>query len=274
MSMKMMRRSLLYTAAIGYALLSLFPLALMLISSLKPNIEILTKPLELPSKLTFASYEKLFVELDYSKYVFNSAYISIMSLLMVLVFSVMVSYYIARFDFKWNGMLFFYFLIGMMLPIKLGLVPLFLLIQDLNLVDSHWSVILIYVGSGLPMAVLILAGFFRTLPKELEEAARIDGCTNAGLLMKILVPLMKPAIGTVTIINFIGVWNEFFFPMIFIQNEAKKTIPLAMQQLFGEFTTDWSVLFAGLTLSSLPMILIFAFSSRQFMDGLTAGAVK
>ncbi len=92
--------------------------------------------------------------------------------------------------------------------------------------------------------------------------------------MKILVPLMKPAIGTVTIINFIGVWNEFFFPMIFIQTEGKKTIPLAMQQLFGEFTTDWSVLFAGLTLSSLPMILIFAFASRQFMDGLTAGAVK
>ncbi len=171
-------------------------------------------------------------------------------------------------------MLFFYFLIGMMLPIKLGLVPLFLLIQDLNLVDSPWSVILIHVGSGLPMAVLILAGFFRTLPKELEEAAKIDGCTNAGLLMKILVPLMKPAIGTVTIINFIGVWNEFFFPMIFIQTEGKKTIPLAMQQLFGEFTTDWSVLFAGLTLSSLPMILIFAFASRQFMDGLTAGAVK
>lgn len=274
MSLKIMKRGGIYTAAIGYAILSLFPIALMLISSFKPNIEILTKPLALPSRLTMASYKKLFVELNYFDYIFNSAFISIITLVMVIVFSVMVAYYIARFPFRWNGMLFFYFLVGMMLPIKLGLVPLFLLIQNLHLVNSPWSVIFIQAGIGLPMAVLILTGFFRTLPKELEEAARMDGCGSAGLLVKVLIPLMKPAIGTVTIINFIGVWNEFFFPMIFIQDETKKTIPLAMQQLFGEYTTDWSVLFAGLTMSSLPMILIFAFASRQFMDGLTAGAVK
>jgi len=274
MSLKMIRRSALYAVAIAYAAISLFPLVLMIFSSLKPNIEIFTKPLSLPLKPTLASYETLFVKLNYAGFITNSVFVSIVTLVLLLVFSVMASYYISRFKFKWNGLLMMYFLIGMMLPIKLGLVPLFLLVKNLGLVDSLWSIILIHVGSGMPMAVLILVGFFRTLPKELEEAARIDGASNVGLLTKVIVPLMRPAIGTVTIINFIGVWNEFFFPMIFIQDEAKKTIPLGMLKLFGEFTTDWSVLFAGLTLSSLPMILIFAFASRQFMDGLTAGAVK
>ncbi|MFH5186405.1 carbohydrate ABC transporter permease [Paenibacillus sp. TAB 01] len=267
-------RCLLYIVSIGYALLSLFPIFLMLISSVKPNIEIFTKPLSLPSELSFTSYQTLFVKLNYADYIKNSVFVSAVTLLILLVFSVMLSYYIARFNFKWNGALFFYFLIGMMLPIKLGLVPLFLLIKDLHLVNSLWSIILIHVGSGIPMAVLILTGFFRTLPKELEEAGRIDGASNMGLLMQILLPLMRPALGTVTIVNFIGVWNDFFFPMIFIQDEAKKTIPVGMLKLFSEFTTDWSVLFAGLTLSSLPMIIIFIFASRQFMDGLTAGAVK
>lgn len=267
-------RVLLYTLAVAYAILSLFPLFVMIASSLKPNLEIFTNPLALPTKPTLASYETLFVKLNYAAYIKNSVFVSVVTLVLLIVFSVMASYYLARFKFKWNGMLFMYFLIGMMLPIKLGLVPLFLLMKDLHLVDSLWSIILLHVGSGMPMAVLILTGFFRTLPVELEEAARVDGASNRTMLTRILLPLMKPAIGTVTIINFIGVWNEFFFPMIFIQDEAKKTIPLGMLKLFGEFTTDWSVLFAGLTLSSLPMIVIFAFASRQFMDGLTAGAVK
>jgi raffinose/stachyose/melibiose transport system permease protein len=130
------------------------------------------------------------------------------------------------------------------------------------------------VGGGLPLAVLILTGFFRTLPKELEESAKIDGCSNTRLLLTILVPLMRPALGTVVIINFIGVWNDFFFPMIFLQDDSKKTIPVGMMRLFSEYSTDWSVLFAGLTMSALPMIVLFLFASKQFMDGLTAGAVK
>jgi raffinose/stachyose/melibiose transport system permease protein len=268
------KQSILYIVAIGYALISLFPIFLMLISSVKPNIEIFTKPLSLPSKLNLSSYQTLFVKLHYADYIKNSVFVSAVTLILLLVFSVLLSYYIARFNFKWNGVLFFYFLIGMMLPLKLGLVPLFLLIKDLGLVNTLWSVILIHAGSGLPMAVLILTGFFRTLPKELEEAGKMDGASITDVLLQILIPLMRPALGTVTIVNFIGVWNDFFFPMIFVQDEAKKTIPVGMLQLFSEFSTDWSVLFAGLTLSSLPMIVIFVFASRQFMDGLTAGAVK
>jgi len=268
------KRVIIYVIACLYAIVCIFPILMMLLSSLKPNIEIFKNPLGLSSKLSFVSYEKLFVNLNYASYIKNSVFTSVSAVALVVICAVLVSYYIARFNFKWNGVMFFYFLIGMMLPLKLGLVPLFMLMKDLNLINNLGSVIFVLVAAGLPFAVLLLTGFFRTLPKELEEAARIDGASNAKLLVKVIVPLMKPAISTVAIINFIGAWNDFFFPLIFIHDTAKKTIPIGMLQLFSEFTTDWSVLFAGLTLSSLPMIIIFFFASKQFMDGLTAGAVK
>jgi len=268
------KRVIMYVIAILYAIVCIFPMLMMLLSSLKPNIEIFKNPLGISGDLGFKSYEKLFTSLNYTAYIKNSVIVSVSAVVLVIICSVMVSYYIARFKFKWNNALFFYFLIGMMLPLKLGLVPLFLLMKNLNLIDSLGSVIFVQVASGLPFAVLLLTGFFRTLPKELEEAGRMDGASNFKLLTNVIVPLMKPAIGTVTIINFIGAWNDFFFPLIFIQDTAKKTIPVGMLQLFSEFTTDWSVLFAGLTLSALPMLIIFFFASKQFMDGLTAGAVK
>lgn len=263
-----------YSIAIVYAVVCLYPVLVMIASSFKPNLEIFKNPLSFPGSFYLDSYMKLFTKLHYLDYVKNSVFISVITVLLVVICGIMISYYIARFKFKWNGLLFFYFLIGMMLPIKLGLVPMFLLMKDLNLMNSPWSVIFVNVGAGLPMAALILTGFFRTLPKELEESAKIDGCSDTRLLLTILVPLMRPAIGTVVIINFIGVWNDFFFPMIFLQDDSKKTIPVGMMRLFSEYSTDWSVLFAGLTMSALPMIVLFLFASKQFMDGLTAGAVK
>lgn len=163
---------------------------------------------------------------------------------------------------------------GMMIPIKLGIVPLFILMKDLGLLNSLWSLIFMYTAGGIPLSILILTGFFRTMPVELEEAARMDGASDLRILWSVLIPLIRPALGTVMIINFISSWNDFFFPLIFITDEMKKTLPVGMLSLFGEYSADWGTLFAGLTLSSLPMIILFFVASKQFMDGLTAGAVK
>jgi len=263
-----------YVIAFLFAVLSLYPIFLMLLSSLKTNIEIFKNPLALPDVWSLAAYRKLLEQVHYFDYFWNSAAVSIISVALIIVFGSLASFYIARFSFKWNGALFFYFLLGMMIPIKLGIVPLFMLMKNLQLLNTQLSLILVYVAIGLPLAVLILTGFFRTLPKELEEAGRIDGCSNLNILVRIIAPLMRPALGTVMIMNFITVWNDFFFPLIFVQEEAKKTIPVGMLTLFSEYSTDWSVLFAGLTLSSLPMIILFAVASKQFMEGMTAGAVK
>ncbi|QGQ99951.1 carbohydrate ABC transporter permease [Paenibacillus psychroresistens] len=263
-----------YFVAYFGALVSLYPIFLMLTSSLKTNIQILKSPLSLPTSLSFASYSKLLHQISFGTYFLNSTVVSVVSVTLILLFGVFASFYIARFPFRWNSALFFFFLLGMMIPIKLGIVPLFLLMKQLGLLDSLWSLISVYTAVGLPLAILILTGFFRTLPKELEEAARIDGSSDFGVLWHVLLPLIRPALGTVMIMNFLASWNDFFFPLIFIQDNLKKTIPVGMLSLFGEYSTDLSMLFAGLTLSSLPMIILFFFASKQFMDGMTAGAVK
>jgi raffinose/stachyose/melibiose transport system permease protein len=267
-------RTLQYAFACLCAFGSLYPIFLMLTSSLKTNIQIFKNPVGLPTSISFKAYDKLIHQIPYFTYFLNSALVSIGAVALILACGAFASFYIARYPFRWNPALFFFFLLGMMIPIKLGIVPLFLLMKQLHMFNSLWSLVCVYTAIGIPLTVLILTGFFRTLQKELEEAARIDGCSDLGLMSHILLPLMRPALGTVAIINFITVWNDFFFPLIFIQDEEKKTIPVGMLTLFGQYSTDWSVLFAGLTLSSLPMLLLFLLASKQFMDGLTAGAVK
>lgn len=267
-------RSLQYLLAYLFALLSIYPIWLMIANSFKSTAEIYTDPLGLPASFSFTNYRKLWETVPFADYLINSIIVSAASVILTLICSSLAAFYLARFAFRWNGFLYFFFLLGLMIPIKLGIVPLFLLMKELGLLNSLWSLILLYTGSGIPLSVFILTGFLRTLPIELEEAARIDGCNHFQVFWRILLPLVRPALGTVMIINFISAWNDFFFPLIFIQKDALKTIPIGMLSLFGEYEADWSLLFAGLTLSALPMIIVFLLASKQFMEGLTAGAVK
>jgi len=267
-------RAVQYVIAYLFMLVALYPIALMIASSFKTNMEIFSNPLSFPSSLHFDTYKKLWEVVPFADFLWNSFFVSGMSVLLITIFSALAAFYLARFSFKWTPALSFFFLLGLMIPLKLGIVPLFLLMKNLGLLNSLWSLILIYTAGGIPISVFILTGFFRTLPVELEEAARIDGASNFQVFWRVLLPLIRPALATVVIINFISAWNDFFFPLIFIQKETLKTIPVGMMVLFGEYETDWSLLFAGLTLSALPMIGVFLMASKQFMEGLTAGAVK
>ncbi|MFC4619194.1 carbohydrate ABC transporter permease [Camelliibacillus cellulosilyticus] len=267
-------RSAQYLIVFIFTVICVYPLILMVLSSFKSNLDIFQHPFALPTSFHLETYRQLLGDMPFFHYFLNSVIVSCASVLMILVFASLAAFYLARFTFKWTGTVFFLFLIGMMIPIKLGIVPLFLLMKHLHLLDSLWSLIFMYTAIGMPLSILILTGFFKTLPLELEESARIDGSGNLGILWHVLLPLMRPALGTVMIINFIEAWNDFFFPLIFIQDEMKKTIPVGMLSLFGEYSANWSVLFAGLTLSSIPMLVLFFLASRQFMDGMTQGALK
>ncbi|WP_066314707.1 carbohydrate ABC transporter permease [Bacillus sp. FJAT-29814] len=263
-----------YIVAFLFASISLYPIILMILSSFKPNMEIMMSPLSLPKSFSLETYQNLLDRVPFMTYFYNSVFVSVVSVSLILITTSLAAFYIARYTFWWNNVLFFIFLMGMMIPIKLGIVPLFMLMKDLGLTNSLWSLILMYTATGIPLSILILTGFFRTMPAELEEAARIDGATDLRILWNVVLPLMRPALGTVMIINFIQSWNDFFFPLIFITDDLKKTIPVGMLSLFGEYSADWGALFAGLTLSSLPMMILFFIASKQFMEGLTAGAVK
>lgn len=267
-------RPFYYIIVFIVATISLYPILLMFLSSFKTSIQIFKSPLSFPEKFSLDTYRNLLERVPFTDYFWNSVIVSVVSVLLITVTCSLAAYYIARFKFRWNNLLFLLFLMGMMIPIKLGIVPLFILMKDLGLLNSLWSLIFMYTATGIPLSILILTGFFKTMPVELEEAARIDGATDLRILWNVVLPLMRPALGTVVIINFIQSWNDFFFPLIFIAEETKKTIPAGMLSLFGEHSADWGALFAGLTLSSLPMIVLFFIASKQFMEGLTSGAVK
>jgi raffinose/stachyose/melibiose transport system permease protein len=167
-----------------------------------------------------------------------------------------------------------YFLSGLMLPIRLGIVPIFYLLSSFGMQDSRVGLVLIYAASGIPFSVFVLSAFFRGLPRELEEAARIDGAGEFRIFTRVMVPLVKPAIATVVVFRFVPLWNDFFFPLVLLRTSSKYTLPVGLTQFFGEYQTNWSALFAGLTIAVLPLIILFVVATKQIVEGLTAGMSK
>lgn len=256
------------------AVLVLAPMAIMGLSAFKSTREIFQNPFGLPTVWRVENFVRVWVEARFALYFRNSVVVTLVSILIILAFGAMAGYALGRFRFRGNDFLYLYFLSGLMLPIRLGIIPLFILMRNLDLLDSHWSLILTYAASGLPSAVFILTGFFRALPTDLDSAARIDGAGEWLIFRRVMLPLVRPALVIVTIYNVIPIWNDFFFPLVFIQTDRLKTLPLGMTVFFGQYYTDWALLFAGLTLAAVPVIFLYVLLSQHFIRGLTAGAVK
>jgi len=256
------------------AVLVLAPMALMGLSAFKSTREIFQNPFGIPTVWRFENFARVWVEARFALYFRNSVVVTLASIVVILVFGAMAGYALGRFRFSGNDLLYLYFLSGLMLPIRLGIIPLFILMRNLNLLDTHWALILTYAASGLPSAVFILTGFFRALPTDLDSAARIDGAGEWLIFRRVMLPLVRPALVIAAIYNLIPIWNDFFFPLVFIQSDRLKTLPLGMTTFFGQYYTDWALLFAGLTLAAVPVILLYVMLSQHFIRGLTAGAVK
>ncbi|MDR7522675.1 MAG: carbohydrate ABC transporter permease [Armatimonadota bacterium] len=256
------------------AVLVLVPMVLMGLSAFKTTREIFQRPFGLPATWSLANFQRVWVEARFGDYFQNSLIVTVASAAILVVLGAMTGYALGRFQFRGNDLLYVYFLSGLLLPIRLAIIPLFILMRNLNLLDTLWSLILIYAASGLPSAVFILTGFFRTLPADLDSAARIDGASEWVIFTRVMLPLVRPALVIVTIYNVIPIWNDFFFPLVFIKSDRLKTLPLGMTTFFGQYYTDYAALFAGLTLAALPVIALYVVLSQHFIRGLTAGAVK
>ncbi len=256
------------------AALVLPPMVIMGLSAFKTTREIFQRPFSLPEVWRLENFARVWVEARFALYFRNSVVVTAASILIILAFGAMAGYALGRFRFSGNDLLYLYFLSGLMLPVRLGIIPLFILMRDLSLLDTHWSLILIYAASGLPSAVFILTGFFRALPSDLDGAARIDGAGEWLIFRRIMLPLVRPALVIVLIYNLIPIWNDFFFPLVFIQSDRLKTLPLGMTTFVGQYYTDWATLFAGLTLAAVPVVALYVVLSQHFIRGLTAGAVK
>jgi raffinose/stachyose/melibiose transport system permease protein len=256
------------------AMTVLLPLGVAVISSFKTTAEIAAAPFALPESLGFANYAEVLSTGNFAVYFRNSVFVTVLSELMILSFSAMAGYALARYNFRLNTTFYTLFLIGLMIPAKLLLVPLFIQLKTMGLIDSLWGLSLVYAAGGIPAGVFIMTGFFKALPGALESAARIDGASEWTIFSRIMLPLVRPQLAIVTIYTAIPIWNDFLLPIVFISDPSLKTVPQGLSVFFGEFAVNLGALFAGLTVSALPLVVVYLLLSEQFIKGLTAGAVK
>lgn len=252
----------------------IYPIMVMVINAFKPTAMIFQSPLSLPNSLSLSNLTEAWERANFSRYLQNSLVVAFTSTALLLACASPAAYALARYRFRVNNSILLFFLAGIMIPLRLGIVPLFVLMKKFGFLNSPLSLIFTYAASGMPMSVFLLSNFFRTLPRELEDAARIDGCSEFKIFYKVMLPLVRPGLATVVIMNVVPWWNDFFFPLLFIQSDRWKTIPLGMQIFFGQHLTDWGLVFAGMVLASVPLLVIYVFMSRQFIAGLTGGALK
>jgi raffinose/stachyose/melibiose transport system permease protein len=259
---------------IGYVLLIFYPLFNMVVSSLKTTREIFQNPFGLPEKALFENYKIVWVDRGFGLYFKNSLMVTTIAMVLVILLGSMASYGVSRYKYRLRTWVYMLFLSGIMLPLKVAIIPLFLIVKNLGLMDTHISIIMIFIAMGLPSTVFILSGFMKTIPIDLEYAARIDGCNDWAIYRRIIMPITQSAIALVTIYNAVPIWNDFFFPLVFIQTNRLKTLPVGLSTFFGQFSTNWSLLFTGLSIAILPMLILYVFMSKYFIRGMTAGAIK
>ena len=264
-----------HVALSAYSVLALFPVLLVIVNSFKDRLTIFAAPYALPNAETFTldGYKTLSSTARFDLFFLNSFLVTAGSLFLILVVSSMAAFALAEYKFRYNTLTGLYLAIGIMVPIRLGTIGILRLMVDLHLVNTLWSLMLVYTAQGIPLAVFVLTAFMRQLPKDLTDAARIDGASEYRIYWLIL-PLVRPALGSVMAISMIPIWNDLWFPLILAPGESTKTLVLGAQAFLGEFVNDYNAVLAALTLAILPPVLLYLVFSRQLIRGITAGAVK
>ncbi|MDQ6419498.1 carbohydrate ABC transporter permease [Paenibacillus sp. LHD-117] len=265
---------LVWTVAVVY------PLLWTLLSSLKDNPQFYgNKPWALPEiPLRWSNFSYVWTEYKFGAYFMNSTVVTCASTALAVLLSAMTAYIIARFPFRGSNLLYFVYVSAMMIPLILGLIPLFFLLDSVGLTNNLLGLILVYAAGALPFGIFVLVAFYKSLPKEMEEAAAIDGSSEAGTFFRIMLPLSKPGLITVAIINVLNIWNEYILGTVIMNDPMTKiyTLPvgIAVMQAEMQYRTEWGPLFAGLMFSMVPIIILYSFFQRQITGGITAGAVK
>lgn len=252
----------------------IIPLLLVVISGFKSTTEILGQPFALPTSWSPVNYAEVWQSGRFDIYFRNSVIVTGLAEALILTFSAMAGYVLGRYTFRLNNAIYTIFLMGLMIPAKLLLVPLFIQLKAMGLLNSLPGLALVYAAGGIPAGVFIMTSFFRALPKELEDAARIDGANEGQTFTRVMLPLVRPQLAIVAIYTAIPIWNDFLLPIVFLQDPQLKTVPQGLSVFFGEFSANFGALFAGLSIAALPLVLIYLVLSEQFIKGLTAGAVK
>lgn len=263
-----------YIILIFFSLLVLIPLLVAVLGGFKSSGELLLVPFGLPQEWHTENYISILQSTSFWRQLLNSTLVMAGTAIGVVVLSSMAAFVFARIKFTGRELLFNFMTLGLLFPIAVAILPLYITLRQSNLVDTLWGIILPQVAFALPINILILRGFFVQVPQELEEAAAMDGCGSIGFFWRILLPLVRPALAAVAVLTMVGSWNNFFLPLIVLNSEALYTLPLGTMQYQGQFGGDWAKIMAFLSLSLVPTILFYLAAERHIVTGLTAGAVK
>ncbi|GAA3163778.1 carbohydrate ABC transporter permease [Planomonospora alba] len=250
------------------------PILYGVLSGFKSNQQLSSNPFGLPSPWVASNYTDVLLSPDFWRQVGNSTFIAVATAVLVVGASAMAGFVFARFAFRGREMMFTLFTMGLMFPFAVAILPLFVLLRGLGLLDNPLGVILPQAAFGLPMTIIILRGFFRSIPGEVEEAATLDGCSAFGFFWRILLPMARPAIATVSVLAIVNSWNNFFLPLVVFNDPGWWTIPVGVQQFSGQYSSDTARVLAYVIVAMIPALAFYAVAERQLVGGLTAGATK
>jgi raffinose/stachyose/melibiose transport system permease protein len=252
----------------------LVPIVMVILGSFKSVNEFFSTPYALPEAFDLANYRKAWDEANLQVALRNSVIVTVVGVAVSTALACLASYGLARFRFPGGLTLRMLFVGGLVVPVQLIVLPIFILFRQAGILGDLRSLILVYSVFGIPLGVLVLTGFLAVLPRDLEEAARIDGASHFEIFWRIMLPLSRPAIAAVVILNGVWMWNDFFLGFILLTDPQSQTLPVAIMAFRGTYSTEWGLIFAGVTVSALPVIAAYLLLSRQFIAGLTAGSVK
>lgn len=266
--------ALKYIILILASLVILIPLTVTFLGGFKTSGELLLTPFALPEVWRTENYVDILQGGAFWRQLLNSTLVMLATATGVVILASMAAFVFARIRFRGREIAFNFMTLGLLFPIAVAILPLYITLRQSGLVDNLWGIILPQIAFALPINILILRGFFIQVPQELEEAAAIDGCSSFGFFWRILLPLVRPALAAVVVLTFVASWNNFFLPLLVINTEALYTLPLGIMQFQGQFGTDWAKIMAYISLALIPTIGFYLLAERQIIAGLTAGAVK
>jgi N-acetylglucosamine transport system permease protein len=274
--MKSRRNPLPQLAMLAWAVVTALPLLWAVVSSLKTDQEILNEPWAPPSSLHFENWSRAWTAASIGRYFFNSLIVVGGALVLTMLLGSLVAYALARYQFRGNRFIYYTFVAAMFFPVFLALVPLFFVVRQLGLLGTYHGLILVYAAYAVPFTVFFLHAFFRTLPEEVAEAAVLDGCSHSAVFFRVMLPLARPGLVAVGIFNFLGLWNQYLLPLVLNPDPDRYVLAqgLAALSVSQGYRSDWSGLFAGLTIAMLPVLVAYVAFQRHIRAGMTAGAVR
>ncbi len=269
-------RNLIRLFLIAVSVVMLYPFIWNILASFKTNNEFLTRPSALPSGIAWDNFVRAFTKAKMADYFLNSIFVVALSAVILLLFVIPISYALARYRFPGSKIISNLYMICIFIQATYIMIPLYLQMNNLKMLDNLGAISLVYAVMQFPFSIFVLSGFIRAVPRDYEEAARIDGCGNFAMLYKIIVPLATPGIATVTMLAAMGFWNEYPLALVLLQTPEKKTLPIGLANLFQvqKYATDWGALFAALTIILIPTVAIYLVGQKSLLKGIGAGGIK